>query len=237
MDMIINRDFGPVEKRSFDSKIREIHEKLDDFKRKNLSTFLTSSFKTSSAVLLKIVSNYDSSLPVYFLNTGYHFPETLMYKKHLAELLDLNVIDLHSPIPLTNQRNEDGRLLYTYDTDLCCYYNKVLPLEQVLDRYNVWISGVRKTETTLRNRMSKIEAGPRGIIRYHPLLNWTDSDIRFFIKKHDLPRHPLDQGNSLASIGCQPCTRFQAKVGRSAQRWFGQTKEECGLHTTLRMKS
>ncbi len=111
----------------------EIKEQIEKYKADNLKIFASSSFQTQSVVLLHLLSKIDNSIPIYFLNTGYHFPETLIYKDQLTEKFNLTVIDLVSEISKIQQRNESGRLLYTSDPDYCCYLNKVQPLEPVLN--------------------------------------------------------------------------------------------------------
>ena len=210
-------------------RVKEIYLKLDEFRVQKKSIFLTSSFQTQSLVLLKIISDHYNSIPIYFLNTGYHFPETIQYKQQLTSLLNLNVIDLYSDIPLSYQLNANGRLLYTSDTDSCCELNKILPLQKILYKYDVWVTGIRKDQTEIRKTADMIENLGSGKIKYNPLLDWTSKYISRFIDYNSLPKHPLDP-DGLISVGCQPCTRLVTRQSRDQNRWFGQTKSECGLH-------
>jgi len=152
----------------------KISEHISDGKR----IFATSSFQTSSAVLLHMLSRSEVDIPVYFLNTGYHFPETIAYKNKLTKLFHLNVIDLFSNIPKSNQLNAYGQLLYASDPDKCCYFNKVQPLEGIINKYDIWITGVRKTQTDERKRMKDEGQGRSGIIVYRPMLDWTDDMMK-----------------------------------------------------------
>ncbi|MFH1322169.1 MAG: phosphoadenylyl-sulfate reductase [Bacteroidota bacterium] len=217
----------------------EVREKIQKYNSNNLKVFATSSFQTQSAVLLHILSEIDNSIPIYFLNTGYHFPETLYYKDQLTELFNLNVINLTSAIPKIRQKNEKENLLFTSDPDYCCYINKVQPMESVLKENDVWISGIRAGQSTTRQEMSIEDKALHNVIRYHPMLHWTSKMITDYIGKNKLPKHPLDIKGYL-SIGCQPCTQ---KVEMSSPpetersgRWFGMNKEECGIHTELVVK-
>jgi len=217
----------------FKNRTTEIYNTLDNFKANHKSFFLTSSFQTQSLVLLKIVSDYDSAIPVYFINTNYHFPETIKYKNSLELKLNLNIIEIFSDTTLLNQLNCNNRLLYTSDTDQCCEINKIRPLQNILNSYDIWITGIRKDQTAFRQNSDIIEKLDNNKIKYNPVLNWTDKDVNKFIKHYQLPRHPLDKTGNM-SIGCQPCTRFLNDQKRANGRWFGQTKTECGLHLNFK---
>jgi len=213
----------------------EIKKQIEKYKAKNLKLFASSSFQTQSVVLLHLLSEIDNSIPIYFLNTGYHFSETLLYKEQLTDLFNLTVIDLRSDIPKIQQLNNKGRLLYTSDPDYCCYLNKVQPLEPVLKEFDVWISGVRADQSATRSKMSGENKAQHGVVRYHPMIGWTGKMIYDYINEHNLPKHPLD-GKGYFSIGCQPCTikidLESTGDGRDA-RWYGMNKTECGIHTEL----
>lgn len=213
--------------------ISSIYSKLDSYKSKKKSIFLSSSFQTQSLVLLKIISDYDNTIPIYFLNTGYHFPETIHYKQQLTHLFGLNVIDLHPEVPLSQQVNSQGRFLYTSDTYRCCDINKTLPLQKVIDQYDVWVTGIRKDQTTVRETAEMFEKLVNGKMKYNPLLDWTKEDVMGFIDHYQLPRHLLDPDCNF-SIGCQPCTRLVITTDERQNRWFGQTKTECGIHLSSR---
>ncbi|HHZ65643.1 MAG TPA: phosphoadenylyl-sulfate reductase [Flavobacteriales bacterium] len=213
----------------------EIKERLAKYRSEGLKIFASSSFQTQSVVLLHLISRIDKSIPIYFLNTGFHFSETLEYKAALTKLFDLHVIDLFSEISKIQQRNEAGRMLYTSDPDYCCYLNKVQPLEPVMKNFDIWISGVRSDQNTVRGSMSAENQAQHGVTRYHPMLGWTGKMIYDYIDKHKLPKHPLD-GEGYFSIGCQPCTIKMQLTGNGKgrdNRWYGQNKTECGIHTEL----
>lgn len=213
------------------SKIDDISFTINDtFKGKQI--FVSSSFQTQSIPLLHIISRIDRNIPVYFINTGYHFPETLIFREHIANQLGLNIIDLQSTVPKSHQRNEKGNLLYTSDPDYCCHINKVQPLEPILMTHDIWISGVRADQNSNRKNFKSIQEGPFDVSRYHPMLNWSGEDIKSYIDSHDLPRHPLE-GEGYTSMGCMPCTRKanSESLDEREGRWMGLTKTECGLHT------
>jgi len=220
----------------FENRIRYIISTLSDFQTDKKSIFITSSFQTQSLVLLKIISDYDKKIPIYFINTGYHFPETILYKNQLTSFFDLNVIDLYSDIPLTHQINANGRLLYTSDTDRCCEINKTGPLKNIINKYDVWVTGIRRDQSKYRKISKNIEKLQNGKTKYNPFLDWTQNDIQDFNGFYNLPKHPLDS-TGLMSIGCQPCTRLLIEQNRDDGRWFGQTKTECGLHLYFKEQS
>lgn len=210
-----------------------IRSKIAEYQKKNKKIFATSSFQTHSIPLLHIISEIDNSIPVYYLNTGYLFPETILFLEELRSRLKLNFIPLVSSIPKSQQRDNNGHLLFASDPDYCCYLNKTQPLEPILKSKDVWINGIRADQNSYRASLTEEEETPQGALRYHPMLDWTSKDIHDYRITHDLPAHPLEKKGYL-SIGCEPCTRslFEGSDERSA-RWFGMNKIECGIHTDL----
>lgn len=189
--------------------------------------FATSSFQTHSVVLLHLLSKIGANVPVYFVNTGYHFSETFAYKEHIAKLLGIKVIEIESAIPKIMQLDSSRRLMFASDPDYCCYLNKVMPVEKLLLKYDVWINGVRAAQTEHRSKFKQEEKVAHNTLRFHPLLEWTDEQIEAYIIDNSIPRHPLD-GQGYSSIGCEPCTKITE--GRNG-RWLGLNKTECGINT------
>lgn len=225
--------------RSLENKVLEIAQQLSDWKTGGLKVFASSSFQTQSLPLLHILATNAPFVDVVFLDTGYHFPETLAFRDSLVERLGLNVTNAKSHRPKSEQRTESGRLLFTQDPDQCCYINKIAPLEPFLKDYDVWISGVRSDQTANRKTLKKVSPGPENVLSFHPMLDWTARDIYEYRILHDLPAHPLEEQGYL-SVGCMPCSRpFISNLSDSNDenarggRWAGQTKTECGLHTEL----
>lgn len=199
--------------------------------------FTSSSFQTHSMVLLHILSESPLSIPVYFINTGYHFPETISYKEQMTEQLGLQVIDLHSQTPKNMQKDAVGRLLFTSDPDYCCYLNKTQPMDKILQTHDIWINGVRSDQNQFRNALNVEESAPHGSRRFHPMLDWSAKDIFAYIKEYNISRHPLDK-QGYFSIGCEPCTRKRhPDIGEREARWYGLNKTECGLQTDLIQKT
>jgi len=211
----------------------EIQKKLTGYKESEKKVFTTSSFQSHSIVLLHIISRIDRSIPVYFLNTGYHFPETIEFKEEITRLLGINTIDLKPLTPKFMQKDSQGRLLFTSDPDHCCHVNKTIPMEDVLKSYDIWITGVRGDQNSIRKKFKIEQAAPHNVIRFHPILDWTSKQIYYYRKEYNLPSHPLE-AKGYISIGCEPCTRkLDPDMQERDARWFGQNKTECGLHTEL----
>ncbi len=209
-----------------------IKEQIKKYKQANKKMFVTSSFQTHSIVLLHIISRIDSSIPVFFINTGFLFPDTIRYKDKIAETFGLNIIDAKSVVPKSQQKDEYGNLLFASDPDYCCFLNKIQPLDPILAEYDVWINGVRADQTAVRKAMKIEEESKFGTLRFHPMLDWDKKEIYAYIRKYKLPKHPLDEKGYM-SIGCEPCTRKVVLGDERSARWFGMNKTECGLNTDL----
>ena len=210
-----------------------IKSKINFYKDSGKLLFTSSSFQSHSLVMLHILSRIDRTIPVYFINTGYHFPETVQFKDYVSELFGLTTLDLKSNVPKHMQRDSDGRLLFASDPDHCCFVNKTQPMNSVLSVYDVWINGVRADQSSVRASMKDEQPAPYNSIRFHPMLDWTSRMIWQYQKEFNLPTHPLEQ-KGYVSIGCEPCTR-RLDVGMQEReaRWYGLKKVECGLHTEL----
>ena len=215
--------------------IERIRTKLEAYRNSGLRMFASSSFQSHSIPMLHILSRIDPDIPIYFLETGFHFPETKLYRDEIVRLLDINLQIVTSDVPKISQTDAQGRFLFTSDPDRCCYVNKVLPLEPVLKAHDIWINGVRRDQTAFRESLTEESPGIHDTMRYHPMLDWTSKMIWDYRKEYDLPEHPLEAQGYL-SIGCVPCTRkWNADEDRGG-RWSGMTKEECGIHTEFTLK-
>lgn len=220
---------------AYQKEIQTIREQLIGYISSQKTMFVTSSFQTHSIPMLHIISQIDRKIPIYFLNTGYLFPQTIVYKDLIKDIYGLNIIDIKSTVPRSMQKDESGKLLFTSDPDHCCDINKVQPMEPLLLKFDIWINGVRGDQNENRRKMGVEMMTPQGAMRYHPMLNWTNKMIWDYIVEKDIPRHPMD-AEGYISIGCEPCTRkFDAdELGDERMaRWFGMAKTECGLHTEL----
>ena len=200
---------------------------------------VTSSFGPESGVLLHMVSQVDPSTPVLFLETGYHFPETLEYKNHLTQRLGLkNVRDLRAnPERREALVEKNDGIPYEKNPDRCCHINKVEPLDEALKQFNAWMSGIRRHQTDFRRSIRIIEEYEGKLYKISPLVNFTSRDAWWYLKENNIPQHPLYEKGYL-SIGCWPCTRpVQAGDDERSGRWAGKAKKECGIHLFKEMKA
>lgn len=191
---------------------------------------LVSSFGADSAVLLHLISKVDPSLPVYFLETGKHFPETLAYVEMLKSQLGLtNVISLHPDVADIKRFDPDGTLWET-DPDSCCHIRKTDPLEKVVSAYGGWVTGRKRFQTKERGVLPHFELTSDDRIKVNPLAYFSNDDIEAYKSRHNLPDHPLYK-DGYKSIGCAPCTSAVAEgEDPRAGRWRGLNKKECGIH-------
>lgn len=211
-----------------------IKKHIEVYKAEGKLLFSTSSFQSHSLVLLHILSRIDNEIPIVFINTGYHFPETVEFRDKVAQQFGIkNLIDLKPDTPKFMQKDAEGRLLFTSDPDHCCYLNKTQPVNALLTKYDVWINGVRADQSATRRAMKVEQPAPHGTVRFHPMLDWNAKMIYQYQKEYDLPMHPLES-NGYLSIGCEPCTRkVDPEMIEREARWYGMNKTECGLHTDL----
>ena len=193
-------------------------------------TAIVSSFGAESAALLHLVASVDRSVPVLFLDTGKHFPETLAYRDLLVERLGLTDFRNLQPDPELLAKRDATQLRWSYDPDGCCEIRKVLPLEAGLAGIDATITGRKAFQASTRAALPRFELdGDR--MKINPLADWTKADLDAYFTAHDLPVHPLVAQGYL-SIGCAPCTSV-VKPGEDprAGRWRGWDKTECGIHT------
>jgi len=210
----------------------EIAAWIKKYRDEGKKMFLTSSFQTHSIPLLHIISQIDHSIPVCFINTGFHFPETIKFRDQILNDLGLKLIDVRSLVSRNQQLDENGQFYYASDPDRCCYLNKTQSMEPILMAYDIWINGIRADQNANRKAMNIEEEASFGAKRFHPILDWNSKMIFDYIKVHNLPHHPLEEKGYL-SIGCEPCTRKIDLTNDRSGRWFGLNKTECGLHTDL----
>ncbi len=183
------------------------------------------------SLLSHLVAQVLPGVDVIFLDTGYHFPETLATRSAVRRLLPVTVRNVTPRQTVSEQNAEFGDRLYERDPGLCCFLRKVEPLAGALVNYQGWFSGVRRAEAATRANTRAIAWDEKhNLLKVSPLINWSDDDVDAYQEKHGLPRNPLIfQG--YPSIGCAPCTRRVAPGEDSrAGRWAGTDKVECGLH-------
>ena len=214
----LNDRYTPL---SFQERLRQLYR---DFSAQDV--LVTSSFGTQSIFLLYFLHRTGNRQKIHFLDTGYHFPETLAYKEEIRGLLNLDIIELKAD--KTKHELSQNLSLWEHQPNRCCYYNKVAPLQEVKSRHKVWLSGVRAYQTPERGHL-KIWEEQDGLLKFHPLIDLDEGEFLFYQGKYQLPQHPVAQ-LGYGSIGCTHCT--VKGEGRSG-RWQGQNKTECGLHVSL----
>jgi phosphoadenosine phosphosulfate reductase len=189
---------------------------------------LVSSFGAESAVLLHLVAQVDTSVPVVFVNTQKMFGETLAYRDTLAEALGFTDLRVVRPDPYVLAQKDRTGLRWSYDPDGCCEIRKVEPLRRALAPFDAWISG-RKGFQLGRAALPRFEID-EGRLKINPLADWHKPRLDAYFAAHELPRHPLE-AQGYASIGCVPCTSVvQPGEDPRAGRWRGWDKTECGIH-------
>ena len=194
---------------------------------------MSSSFQTQSMPLLHMVLQVKRGIPVFFIDTGYHFWETLMFRERIASEWKINVIDLYRDTRWDVFARQNTRSLPLEDPNLCCYLHKVQPMQEALKDIRAWISGIRRDQTAVRAHARILEVQENGLLKINPLLNWTRVDINRYMQENNLPAHPLYE-KGYRSVGCAPCTiAVGADEDERAGRWAGRGKTECGLHTDM----
>jgi phosphoadenosine phosphosulfate reductase len=191
---------------------------------------MTTAFGYSGLVLIHHALQIVPNLKIYFIDTGYHFKETIDFCKKIVKEWNLN-LEIIKPTLDKNQIGKIvGKLAYKTNPDLCCHYCKVEPLLRILHKHPAWISGLRRDQSKTRSGIDIIEVDGRGTIKIYPMAYWTKEQTWKYIKKHNIPYHPLHDKN-YPSIGCEPCT---APVGEGGDerngRWPDMQKLECGIH-------
>jgi phosphoadenosine phosphosulfate reductase len=181
-------------------------------------------------VLSSLAASVKPGIDVLFLDTGYHFPETLGTRDAVAVTYDVNVRTV-GPSLLVHEHEADFGKLYEIDPDMCCSIRKVWPLERAIAPYLAWAGGVRRAESPTRAATPVVAwDARRGKVKVNPLVAWSDQQVEDYVAEHDILVNPLRQ-IGYTSIGCAPCTRPVApgEDPRSG-RWAGLAKTECGLH-------
>ena len=191
---------------------------------------VVSSFGTESAALLKVLADVDPAVPVLFLDTGWLFEETLVYRDTLVTALGLSDVRSIKPLAETLSREDAQRELWFSDPDACCRIRKVEPLTRALAPFLAWINGRKRFQGGLRADISVVEQdGSR--LKFNPFANVSREQIEAIYRVANLPPHPLSASGFL-SVGCMPCTTRSAPGENSrAGRWRNRAKTECGIHT------
>lgn len=188
-----------------------------------------SSFGAESAVMLALIADVDPDLPIVFMDTGMHFPQTLDYKEELIERLGLSNVRDIPPVESERLALDPKNTLWKTNTDACCALRKVRPLAPALEGFSAWITGRKRFHGGARMSLPVFEHAA-GRFKVNPLASWTQDDVQDYFKRRQLPKHPL-VAQGYPSIGCWPCTKpAEDPSDIRSGRWAGQEKTECGLH-------
>ena len=221
-------------------KMKQIHQYSNNPKQllkwiaKNLpskNVVMGTGFGPPGIVLLDILFQVTREISVFYIDTGFLFDQTYNLKDKLEKRYGFEFIKFNTDITPEVQDKEYGTNLWEKDADACCNLRKVIPLKQALSNYDVWITGIRRKQTKVREYADLVEFEPRfEIIKINPLINWTHKEVWDYIKMHNLPYNSLHDKN-YPSIGCKQCTSsvLPGDDDRSG-RWKGSKKTECGLH-------
>ena len=193
---------------------------------------VTSSFQHDCVALLHLVTAASPGIPVLFLETGYHFPETIEYRDRMTREWNLNLRNLEAKQSVAEQESQFGILNQTAP-DRCCALRKVDPLFKAVANYNIWLTGLRRDQAKTRSALQESALftlpGGKQVIKLAPLLSWTTRDVWYACEQLSIPLLPLyEQGYS--SIGCEPCTSLPLDPGDPRSGRWGGRKVECGIH-------
>ncbi|MDI9952369.1 phosphoadenylyl-sulfate reductase [Rhodococcus sp. NM-2] len=184
-------------------------------------------------VLVHLAAQVHPGVDVLFLDTGYHFAETIGTRDAVEQVYGVNVINARAEASVAEQDAAEGKDLFAREPNRCCALRKVAPLKKTLSGYKAWVTGIRRVEAPTRANAPLISFDDAfGLVKINPIAAWSDEDMQSYIDEHSILVNPLvDEG--YPSIGCAPCTSKPAPGSdpRSG-RWAGQAKTECGLHAS-----
>lgn len=229
-----------------------IHRRAEEFETSELEEILEwawetygdraaigTSFQGAGLVVIDTALRNGFRFPVFTIDTGLLFPETLQLKSDLEAKFGIKIESLHPEQTVEEQSAEHGEALWKRHPDLCCTMRKVIPLQNKLKTLDVWITGLRRQQSDGRQRTQIAELykfdvlRDQYILKLNPMANWTREAVQERLKERGIPVNPL-QSRGYRSIGCAPCTRPTADAeGERAGRWTGFDKAECGIHTFL----
>lgn len=206
-------------------------EKIVEWAVEQFGPRLAVACSMAEAVLPHMVSTVMPGVEVLFIDTGYHFAETIATRDEVARRLPVTVVDVTPRRTVEEQDAEFGDRMHSWDPVQCCEMRKVAPLRQALTRYEAWATGLRREDSPLRKDTATVHWDAKNaLVKVNPLAAWTQDDLEAYVWDNDVPLNPLlSQG--YPSIGCAPCTK-RVGVGENARsgRWAGFDKNECGIH-------
>ena len=186
----------------------------------------------TDTVLIDLASRAKPGISVIFLDTGYHFAETIGTRDAAAAVYPVNLVNVTPSRTVAEQDRDLGPRLYGRNPDLCCHLRKVAPLEKALDPFDAWITGLRREETKARRGAREVEWDPRRrMIKVNPIIEWSQEQVDAYIEERRVLVNPLVY-DGYPSIGCATCTlRADPGADPRSGRWAGTGKTECGIHS------
>ena len=183
----------------------------------------------SGSLLLYYIKEIIPQIPIYFIDTGYHFQETLDYINLLKNEWKLNIVVCRPYFSKKDIEKIIGSKPYEKNPNLCCHFLKVEPLLRVLHLKKIWLSALRRDQSITRQKIEKVELDGRGVVKIYPFAHWTKNKILNEIEKKNIPLNPLFY-KGYHSIGCKPCTSKTESFNERNGRWENFPKLECGIN-------
>ncbi len=218
----------------------EVNAQLADASAEEIADWAVATFGDKLAVASSMQDTilphlFGSRLPgvdVLFLETGYHFAETIATRDDAAARFPITIVNVTPRQTVAEQDAEFGKDLFARDPTTCCFMRKVDPLARSLQGYDAWVTGARRVDAVTRSEMPVVTWDDKhGLVKINPLAAWSDFQVEIYQTAHGLPRNPL-VAQGYPSIGCEPCTRkVAAGEDPRSGRWAGTDKIECGIHT------
>lgn len=213
-------------------KAEQAQTLIDEVLSRGEPTCIACSFQTEDVTLVHMITRKQADIPVLFLDTGYHFPETLVYRDEITERFHLNLVNLLPKMTVPEQESKFG-ILYQSAPDRCCGFRKVEPLFAALESYRVWFTGLRREQSPSRAGLEELDDFrlPSGklLAKVSPLASWTNREVWAYLKENQIPVLPLYY-QGYTSIGCWPCTQPPSDPDNPRSGRWGGRKLECGIH-------
>jgi phosphoadenosine phosphosulfate reductase len=197
---------------------------------------LSSSFGGQSAALIHLAIQVEPKIPIVFINTGFLFNETLQFVEDLKKRFNLNIREFKATPEQIAVTKENLAKRKSF-SEPCCDDSKIALMKKSLEGFDCWLAGLRRSQGDTRKSIKIIEEYEGGLLKVHPLANWSSKQLYAYMTEHHLPFHPLWE-KGFSSIGCEPCTqRPLSSEDERSGRWVGSEKKECGIHTFLEKKN
>ncbi len=185
------------------------------------------------AMVIDLVTSVKPDIDVLFLNTGYHFAETIGTRDAVESVYDrIRIVNAQPDQTVAEQDATEGKDLFASDPNRCCHLRKVIPLKRTLAGYDAWVTGVKRADGPSRADTPLVSFDEKfGLVKVNPVAAWTEQEAEAYVREHGVLVNPLVEAG-YPSIGCAPCTA-KVEVGADLRsgRWAGQSKTECGLHS------